>query len=193
MAWAASPMPYVWYQVTGRLPFTYQQLHAKHGDVVRILPNELSFCSPAAWKDIYQWHPGHQLLTKDPQAQSPNGEGVYNILTVSKAADHDRYLNQINPAFTTRALNDQEPSISAHVDLLMKRQHQRCSEGSQDMLRWAMLLFFDNIADLTFGESLRGLQSERFYPWLKGFFGTTMKIATFRRAMSPLPFLSRLF
>lgn len=179
--------------MTGRLPFTYQRIHAKYGDVVRILPIELSLCSPAAWKDIYQWHPGHQLLTKNPQAQSPNGEGVYNIVTVSNAADHVRYRRQINPAFTTKAFNDQEPSISAHVDLLMKRLHQRCDEGPQDMLRWANLLFFDIIAYLTFGESLHGLQSENYHPWLEGFFGTTMKMVTFQRAMGRLPYLSRLF
>ena len=61
------------------------------------------------------------------------------------------------------------------------------------MLRWANLLFFDIIADLTFGESLHGLQSEKYHPWLEGFFGTTMKMVTFRRAMSRLPYLSRLF
>lgn len=48
MAWAASPIPYVWEHMTGKLPFTYEQLHVKHGDVVRILPNELSFRTPPA-------------------------------------------------------------------------------------------------------------------------------------------------
>ena len=68
-----------------------------------------------------------------------------------------------------------------------------CGGDFQDMLRWANLLFFDIIAALTFGESLQDLESEKYHPWLEGFFGTTMKMVTFRRAMSRLPYLSRSF
>lgn len=37
---------------------THQQLHAKHGDVVRIGPNTLSFADPKALKTIYGLNKG---------------------------------------------------------------------------------------------------------------------------------------
>jgi len=182
----------VWYQVTGRLPFLYQELHNKFGQVVRVLPNELSFSGAAAWRDIYQSRPGHRLFTKDPENLAPNEEGVYNILTASNPADHARYRSQLNPAFSTRALNDQEPLVMKYVDLLILRLGQHCAEGTLDMLRWANLIYFDIIADLTFGESLHGLDNETYHPWLRGFFGTTMKMISFQKAILRFPHIFKL-
>jgi hypothetical protein len=43
-------------------------LHAKYGEVVRAGPNELSFNSAEAWKDIYgHKRAGQPTLTKDPK------------------------------------------------------------------------------------------------------------------------------
>lgn len=180
------------YQLTGKLPFVYQKLHEEYGEVVRILPNELSFNSPAAWRDIYQARSGHELASKDAESLSRNEEGVHNILTVCNQADHARYRSRLNPAFSTRAMYDQEPLIMKYVDLLVLRLTQRCQEGSQDILEWANFIYFDIIADLTFGESLHGLESETYHPWLQGFFGTTMKYISVQKAMRRFPHISKL-
>lgn len=37
----------------GQAQFTWRQLHEKHGDIVRLGPNALSFGNPAAVKAIY--------------------------------------------------------------------------------------------------------------------------------------------
>lgn len=47
------------FDVLGRRPdITHIDLHKKHGNIVRIGPNVLSFASPAALKDIYGLNKG---------------------------------------------------------------------------------------------------------------------------------------
>jgi hypothetical protein len=47
------------FDVLGRRPdITHRRLHDKHGDVVRLGPNVLSFANPKAIKDIYGLNKG---------------------------------------------------------------------------------------------------------------------------------------
>lgn len=46
---------------------------------------------------------------------------------------------------------------------------------------------FDVIADLTFGESLYGLEDEKYHPWVEGLFGSVMKHASLKRAIGYFP------
>ncbi|EPE26987.1 Cytochrome P450 [Glarea lozoyensis ATCC 20868] len=185
--WAATPIPYVWYQITGRLPFIYERLHDKYGDVVRVLPHKLSFRHPNAWKDIYQNKSGHKAMPKDARSLAPGDEGVYNIITASNPSDHFRYSHKLHHALSSKALFDQEPFITTYVDLLIFRLKARCTKGPQDIVKWANLIYFDIISDLTFGESLNGLENEEYHPWLRGLFGSNMKSITFQRAMRQFP------
>ncbi len=41
-------------------------MHRKYEDIVRLGPNELSFATEDAWKDIYMYRPGHKETKKDP-------------------------------------------------------------------------------------------------------------------------------
>ena len=62
--WAASRLPWSWYQYQGTLPHRLLELHTEYGHTVRIAPNELSFTSDTAWKTVY----GHRAVEmgKDP-------------------------------------------------------------------------------------------------------------------------------
>jgi hypothetical protein len=53
-------------------------LHQKFGSIVRIAPNELSVCSPAAWADIYTSRP---LLPKEPTSLTPPLNGAHSLFT----------------------------------------------------------------------------------------------------------------
>lgn len=170
----------------------YRRLHDQYGDIVRVLPNELSFNSLEAWNDIYNIRPKHKLLTKDPDVVFPSDDGVYNILSVTNVADHSRYRAALNPAFSERALREQEPLIMKYVRLLMTRLHERCKDGPQNMVAWFTFVTFDIIADLTFGDSLHGLESESCHPWVRGLFGTTMKFSSFKRSIRNFPHVAPL-
>jgi hypothetical protein len=64
--WAASRIPYVLSLLRGTLNEDMLQMHQKYGDVIRLGPNELSFSTEQAWKDIYMYRPGHKETKKDP-------------------------------------------------------------------------------------------------------------------------------
>jgi hypothetical protein len=44
----------------------FADMHEQYGDVVRVGPDELSFATGDAWRDIYEYRPGHKETTKDP-------------------------------------------------------------------------------------------------------------------------------
>ncbi|KAL9624636.1 MAG: hypothetical protein Q9160_001301 [Pyrenula sp. 1 TL-2023] len=186
-AFGATPLPFVLHQITGKLPFVYERLHRSHGDVVRVLPNELSFNNAYAWSDIYKTRDGKALLSKDENAVVPSSDGIYNILSTPSIADHARYRRALSPIFSERALRDQEPLVTKYVDLLIAELKRRCSEGPQDMVTWFSLVTFDIITDLTFGESLHGTETASFHPWLIGLSGSTMKFTSLQRAFRNFP------
>lgn len=49
----ASRLPYLYYQVTGRLPHQLKKWHEQFGDIIRIAPNDLSYIKSQAWFDIH--------------------------------------------------------------------------------------------------------------------------------------------
>ena len=51
--WASSRVPYALSLQNGVLPMKLKVLHDIYGPVVRVAPNELSFITSEAWKDIY--------------------------------------------------------------------------------------------------------------------------------------------
>jgi hypothetical protein len=55
------------FDVYGQRPeVTLQKLHAKHGDIVRIGPNTLSFSNPAVLKSIYGLSKGYVKVCHFP-------------------------------------------------------------------------------------------------------------------------------
>lgn len=49
----ATRIPFLYYQVTGRLPHGVKKWHEEYGNVIRIAPNDLSFIQSQAWFDIH--------------------------------------------------------------------------------------------------------------------------------------------
>ena len=49
----ASRIPFVYYQITGRLPQEMVKWHEKYGDTIRIAPNDISYIQSQAWFDIH--------------------------------------------------------------------------------------------------------------------------------------------
>jgi len=64
--WAASRNPYVASLLFGTLNEDISRLHERYGEVIRLAPNELSFSTKQAWKDIYMHRSGHKESKKDP-------------------------------------------------------------------------------------------------------------------------------
>ncbi|KAF2797408.1 cytochrome P450 [Melanomma pulvis-pyrius CBS 109.77] len=152
-------------------------LHKKYGDIVRIAPNEISFIDPQAWKDIY----GHP--TKANQGAMPTkhwgryGNTVNGSYTLINApdADHTRMRRIFTPAFSDRALKQQEPLFLKYVDLLVSKLKEGVESDQDqkfDMVRNYNFTTFDVMGDLTFGEPLHMLDNAEYDPWVSIIFGS---------------------
>ncbi|KAI0177373.1 cytochrome P450 [Pestalotiopsis sp. NC0098] len=160
--WVAFPILRSLHMVRGQSEFRIRELHEKYGEVLRVSANEVYFTNAQAWKDIY----GHG------HAEFPKyyPEGIHmdpRKIISSNARDHFRYRRAMLPAFSDKALVQQEPLIRVYVDLLMKRLGEVAESGDwTNMVRWYNLTTFDLIADLAYGESLNGLESGQSNGWI---------------------------
>jgi hypothetical protein len=87
-AWIVFPIPCYAATVRGDLDARLQKLHQEYGAIVRLGPNQLSFITAEAWKDIYA---GHRQL---PKAMGSGMDHVTNII-IANDADHSRFRKSL--------------------------------------------------------------------------------------------------
>ncbi|KAI1817267.1 cytochrome P450 [Poronia punctata] len=161
--WIAFPILRNLLMVRGSSEVTIRDMHEKYGEVMRVAPNVVYFLHPQAWKDIYGH--GHAEFPKHyPEGYTMNPKKII----ASNPRDHFRLRRAMLPAFSDKALAQQEPLITTYVDLLIQRLRQ-VSETAEptNMVRWYNFTTFDLIADLAYGESLHGLESGQSNVWLE--------------------------
>jgi cytochrome P450 len=185
--WAAFDFTRTVGRMQGHIDFQIAEEHRKHGEVVRIGVNELSFINPNAWKDIYGH--GHAELRKffPPNTINPNQ------IIAANASDHFRMRRAMLPAFSEKALAQQERLIRVYIDLLCERLSE-CAQSAQavDMTRWYNLTTFDLIADLCFGKSLGGLETGKSNAWI-GKIEKMLKIMPVLLLVTSFPLLMTVF
>ncbi|KAI0376829.1 cytochrome P450 [Hypomontagnella monticulosa] len=160
--WIAFPIVKTLGMVRGNADFQIREAHDKYGEVVRVAPNQVSFINPQAWKDIYGH--GHAEFPKF----YPKGIHMDPRKIISaNASDHFRYRRAMLPAFSDKALAQQEPLMKVYVDLLIERLQQLANTGEPaDMVKWYNFTTFDLIADLAYGTPLNGLAEGKSNAWL---------------------------
>jgi cytochrome P450 len=118
---------------------------------VRFGPDEVSFITAEAWKDIYGH--GHQQL---PRVISSTGNT--SDITNANDADHARFRKALSHTFSMQGLRAQEPLVTGYIDKLIERL--KGVTGPQlptDMVKWYKPTTFDLIGDLAFEEHIGGL------------------------------------
>ncbi|KAF1841975.1 cytochrome P450 monooxygenase-like protein [Cucurbitaria berberidis CBS 394.84] len=175
--WAFTRIPHhisTWKGVRNQ---SVRELHNKYGHVVRINPDELSFTDPNAWKDVYG-HGTKGTTGSVPHknwatyGQSPNG--VKNLLQ-ARDNDHSRMRKIFTPAFSDRALKQQEPLFVRYADQLVSRLLEGTEANPDqkwDMVKMYNFTTFDVMGDLTFGEPLHMLDNAEYDPWVKVIFSS---------------------
>ncbi|OTA98262.1 hypothetical protein M426DRAFT_70144 [Hypoxylon sp. CI-4A] len=160
--WIAFPIVRILGMIRGKAEYQTRDAHEKYGEVVRISAEHVSFINPEAWKEIYGH--GHAEFPKNYT------RGIISDpkkIISANAADHFRFRRAMLPAFSDKALGQQEPLIKVYVDLLVQRLREVAQTGnSTDMVRWYNFTTFDLIADLAFGTPLQGLATQRSNAWL---------------------------
>ena len=137
-------------------------------------PNELSFASATSWKDIYGQPHGTSILLKSE---------FYNIYSAGyqsscigserDASKHKHMRQSLAPAFSSKALLDQEHIVSQTIDLFVERLPKAPKELLYiNFSKWSEMVAFDILGEMAFGESFGCILSGKC---------TTQTSVTFRK------------
>lgn len=131
------------------------------GPVVRVAPNELSFNSAQAWKDIYGHRKGHATFIKSHFYDRGNfANQAHSIVSERDPVKHSKMRKYLSSAFSDRSLKEQEHLVIEKVDEFIDQIYKSGSTPAGiDMTLWFNLLTFDVIGELAFGQSFDGLKS----------------------------------
>jgi cytochrome P450 len=169
--WRASRFPHMRAVWGKHFPYEIQKLHARYGDVVRIAPNELSFTNPTAWDDIYSNKDGaNPEAFKKCELWHGNLEpGPSSVFTTIDFKEHGRVRRFMDPAFSEKAVLQQEPIIQDYVSICINKLLERSSltgKTTVNIVDWFNFTLFDIIGDLCFGESFGCLKKCEYEPWM---------------------------
>ncbi|OTA58977.1 cytochrome P450, partial [Hypoxylon sp. EC38] len=132
---------YAWAWTSGKWPIIAKEAHDKYGDIVRIAPNDLSFITPQAYRDIYgQPHKGRKLFPKPLIFwKTMNVPGMAHMTDVEEASASRQMLS---PGFSARALRNQERVVQIYADQ-----------------------FVATLGELAFGESFDAVKNAKTHFW----------------------------
>lgn len=188
--YAGSNIPKMIQQVRGTIHDTMLELHEQYGPVVRLAPNELTFTSPSALREIYGSRGGKQM----PPQPTLGGHdqkmfGATSLVWLESHAEHLRHRKILATSFSDASLKAQEPIVLGYEALLVKQLRERAARGEVvDLWAWFNFLTFDVIGDLTFGEPFDCVKDGRFHPWISFIFSnlTNMMYAQMMATLGPL-------
>ncbi|KAJ6019382.1 Averantin hydroxylase [Penicillium canescens] len=163
--WALTRLPWIWTSLRGDIAWTIRDFHEQYGPVIRIAPDELSYTTSTAGKKIYGQRSPEFVKSLDGRGiVPPSRMGVRGIVTAHQEK-HAQLRRAILPAFSERALREQESFFQLYAGKLTAQLSRVCKSGPQDMVRWYSFTTFDIVSDLAFGEAA-GCLDNADSPWL---------------------------
>lgn len=159
----------LWYVLnwtSGKWPQILQELHKKHGDVVRVATNELSFASAQSYKDIY----GHASKDRTTFLKGPSyiRPTKYPSIVHANGEAHRKQRKALAHAFSAQALRDQENIVTKYVDIFAAQlgEWSTARPTGVDIVEAFNWITFDIIGDLAFGESFKAVETGKTHPWV---------------------------
>ncbi|KAI1428001.1 cytochrome P450 [Xylaria sp. FL1777] len=192
---ATSRIPFWRACVTGTQVTWMQKLHAKYGPVVRYSPNDLSFIDQdgSVWKAIHGHGKGGREFPKAREWFVTPANGVYGINSAPAHEDHRRYRRVFAPAFSDRALKQQESLFRKHIDLLTSKLSENASKSETvDMVKMFQFTTFDIMGDLTFGQPLGLLKGNKYTHWVEAVFDS-IKVIPIAQLIQYYPVVNTIF
>ncbi|KAI2628673.1 cytochrome P450 monooxygenase-like protein [Hypoxylon sp. NC1633] len=184
---AVSDLWFARISTSGRSHFIMLKTHRKYGDVVRVAPNELSFCTPQSYQDIYG--PPSKGRGRFLKTEFYDVSKIPRITSARDPEVHARQRKALSYAFSPRALRDQEVVIRDYVDMLIRQLDQLGKAGKKgipinEAYDW---LTFDIIGELAFGESFNAIADGRTPYWISLIFdGMYWSLLTSLRKRLPI-------
>ncbi|KAI1209042.1 cytochrome P450 [Annulohypoxylon truncatum] len=187
--YGTSELPLRWHQLKGQEPYILAKLHHKYGPVVRIAPNDTSYTNLESWNAIYGYRaaPGgthlERNLPKEPDLDFYGALGLFS----ADGEGHARQRRQLAPAFSDRALREQEPLITSYIDRAISRFGESAEARRPiDISAWFNYITFDIIGDLMFGHDVfECVEKSRYHPLVSELL-TRFEILTYAIAIQSL-------
>jgi len=124
-------------------------------EIVRIGPNELSYISEEAWRDIYSSHKasgGIELQKYMP----PSPNGFYGIFQNPSDADHSRIRKILSPGFSEKAIREKQDIFQGYITLLVQTLQQGAGKPV-DILSLFDCVGADVSGRLAFGQDFQAM------------------------------------
>jgi cytochrome P450 len=127
-------------------------------------PNELSFNLIEAWSNIYGVKAALPKSNSSINGKTASG-GVPGMFLAFSSEDHARMRKNLNPAFSEKALREQEQRIMEYVNLLIRRLAEHSERGPVNIGEWYNYTTFDIIGELLYGDSFDCLENSMLNDW----------------------------
>ncbi|KAF2439282.1 benzoate 4-monooxygenase cytochrome-like protein P450 [Karstenula rhodostoma CBS 690.94] len=165
--WAATRLTWTHAIQSGQYHLKLHELHTRYGPVVRIAPDELSYITPEALKDIY----GNRNIPKN-DIWAGQEEKKHPISIVSTHEEtHLRNRRALTGAFTEHAISEHVSALEDLVGLMITRFRENIAsaEGKAvvDLVDWTNFLTFDISGLLSYGASFSSVSQGRAHPWVE--------------------------
>ncbi|RYP61516.1 hypothetical protein DL770_009770 [Monosporascus sp. CRB-9-2] len=146
----------------GRFHRVVETNHQKYGDVFRVSPNELSFCTVSAYKTIYATRTSAELKIPKDKFYDMFGAG-FSEPCISCEKDPTRAgakRSMFAGAFSAKSLCEQEVVLQRCINAFVTKVGKigSCSEGV-DMRKWYEMISFDILGEMAFGESFNCIEN----------------------------------
>ncbi|KAK7217022.1 hypothetical protein V2G26_005025 [Clonostachys chloroleuca] len=186
---AVSRIPYWLVLLRGEDVQWMKELHDQYGPVIRFGPTDVSYTTAQAWSDIH----GPKVTEKAQEFSVQPINGVPSMLTTN-TENHTRVRRLFSPAFSERALKQQEPLFRKYASLLIHKISEVGEEGKKPVEFTQLLNFttFDVMAELCFGENLNLLAKNEYSPWVRSIF-ESLKMLPIASMINYYPILNALF
>lgn len=168
-------------------------LHAKHGDVVRVGPNALSFSHPDAVRDIYGIS---NKLAKSAfypvQMQLSRGVVLQSLFGTQDQDYHMRLRRTVSSAFSMTAIRQYEPRVNETVRVFLKQTEKLYTDtgATCNFVQWLQYFTFDVITEITYSRRVgfvdRCEDVDGIIAWLAGIFD-------YQAPVGQMPWLDKLF
>ncbi|KUI70621.1 Isotrichodermin C-15 hydroxylase [Cytospora mali] len=173
LLWRGSNLPKIISQLQGNIHHRMLEFHQQYGPVVRLAPNELTYTTATALKEIYGNRNGKKPMP--PQFSLGSHEkkmfGATSFIWLESHQEHHHHRRIFAQSFSDNSLKAQEPVIQGYTTLMMERFRERAARGEAiDLWAWFNFYTFDIIGDLTFSESFDCVRRGQFHPWISFIF-----------------------
>lgn len=160
---------------------------------MRYAPNEVSFNTSSAARDIYAFRKGHQKFLKDHFYEQGRFAGqALSILTERDPEKHGVWRKQLSTAFSERNMRDIEVVLSKTVDKLVNKLRESVGDANGvDIDPMFNMVTFDVMGHMALGVDFDSVSKGKLHEWAV-FLSAGVTLMSVHDTMLKFPVLGRI-